>query len=208
MWAALRQHSNIDRWTRHFDCALRRSVLHFQADLASVGMSGTYEPKGHDNAELVVLRHDFARQLVLASYCEGGPWCTCLKGCLGIQRLGRRMKVCWWAGSQHEHVSALTFESDTDYRLTREMQDAMSFLEFIYLSGAKTERVFEGWLEVPESIHRIVSYVERFVESRTPTEAKVIQSKTVAAEMLACIDFPDEYLREALQSTAPDPWDP
>lgn len=82
------------------------------------------------------------------------------------------------------------------------------FLEFIYLKGATTERVFEGWLEVPESIHPIVRYVERFAESRTSTEAGIIQSKTIAASMLACIAFPDEYLQVVLQSTAPDPWDP
>ena len=171
-------------------------------------MTGTYEPAGHSAADMVALRHEFARQLVLASHCEGGPWCTCPRGCLNIERLGRRMKVRWWAGSEGEQVSALAFENDADYYPTSEMQDAMMFLEFIYLKGAATERVFEGWLEVPESIHPIVRYVERFAESRTSTEAGIIQSKTIAAAMLACIAFPDEYLQVVLQSTAPDPWDP
>lgn len=171
-------------------------------------MNGTFEPAGHNAAELVALRHEFARQLVMAGYCDGGPWCTCVKGCLSVEQLGRRMKVRWWAEGENENLSALAFDGDSDYQPTREMQDAMEFLEFIYLRGAETQRVFEGWLEVPTSIHAIVRYVERFVESRTSTEAGIIQSKTVAAGMLAFIAFPDDYLRVVLQSTAPDPWDP
>lgn len=170
-------------------------------------MTGTYEPRAHGAADMVALRYEFARQLVIASHCEGDPWCTCPKGCLNVEQLGRRMKVRWWTVREGQHASALAFEDDSDYRPTEEMQDAMNFLEFIYLSGARTERVFEGWLEAPESIHPIVHYVERFVEHRTSTEAGIIQSKTLAAGMLACIAFPDEYLRVVLQSTAPDPWD-
>jgi len=104
-------------------------VLHFQAELVSVGMSGTYEPQGHDDAELVVLRHDFARQLVLASYCEGGPWCTCPKGCLSIERVFHETSVDGIPTSLLERASSFEIPSNGTDRQPIDLWGRMLILD-------------------------------------------------------------------------------